>query len=405
MTTHTTRRHSARVLVVVAVVALLGLPAAPLRAAPPARAGSMGRWYYVGRMSVTRGLATATLLPTGNVLVAGGTGGGTGAYTTAEVYNPRTFGFSLTGSMSAGRLEQTATLLRTGQVLLAGGSNSEVVTNAAELYDPRIGTFTATVGTMTLWRANHTATLLPNGKVLITGGCNGTFIACQTTWASAELYDPATGTFTATGSMSVPRQYHTATLLPNGKVLIAGGASCGECITWSSAELYDPATGTFTPTGSMHVGRAFHTATLLPSGKVLIAGGCAQIAEHCYPAASALTSTELYDPATGTFSLTGSMRTPRGQHMAALLHTVQVLVAGGVNGLAGPPLLGTIITSTELYNPRSGTWTPTGSLHFPRAATSATTLPNGWVLVAGGCFPGGDSCTGADVRSAEVYVP
>jgi hypothetical protein len=155
----------------------------------------------------------------------------------------------------------------------------------------------------------------------------------------------------------------------------------------------------------MLVGRAFHTATLLPTGKVLIAGGCTQIAERCWPAASAITGTELYDPRSGTFSLTGSLNVPRGQHIAALLHNGEVLVAGGVNAQNASPLEGTIITSTELYNPQTGTWTPTGSLHFPRAATSATTLANGWVLVAGGCFPGGDSCNGYDVRSAEVYVP
>jgi hypothetical protein len=351
-------------------------------------------------MSVPRGFATATLLPTGSVLVAGGDGGNQ----TAELYHPRTFSFQTTGSMTVPRYEHTATLLRSGVVLLAGGTNNEIATNAADLYDPRTGVMTST-GSMTVVRANHTATLLPNGQVLIAGGCNGTDFACVTTWASAELYDPASGTFTATGSMGVPRQYHTATLLPTGKVLIAGGAPCGECITWASAELYDPATGTFSPTGSMHVGRALPTATLLPTGKVLIAGGCARIAESCWPATSALTSTELYDPATGTFSLSGSMSTPRGQHVAALLHTGQVLVAGGVNALVGGPLQGSTITSTELYNPQAGTWTPTGSLHFPRAATSATTLANGWVLVAGGCTPGADFCLANNVRSAEVYVP
>ena len=157
------------------------------------------------------------------------------------------------------------------------------------------GTWTAT-GSLATARDDHTATLLPNGKVLVAGGYDG-----SGTLASAELYDPASGTWTATGSLATARYRHTATLLPNGKVLVAGGSDNSGAL--ASAELYDPASGTWTATGSLATARDCHTATLLPNGKVLVAGG--------FDGSGSLASAELYDPASGTWTATGSLATAR----------------------------------------------------------------------------------------------
>jgi len=203
-------------------------------------------------MNVARQLHTATTLPGGKVLIAGG-----GGLPTAELYDPSTGVFVLTGDLSINRSSHTATLLNNGQVLIAGGYSE-----TAELYDPATGSFAST-GSMAIPRTGHTATLLNDGRVLIAGGS-----AYST---MLELYDPATGLFTAAGTLSTDRSYHAAARLANGKVLIVGGQS-----GWSyteTADLYDPATGTVTATSPMRFTRAFHTATLLSNGQVLVAGG------------------------------------------------------------------------------------------------------------------------------------
>jgi Abnormal spindle-like microcephaly-assoc'd, ASPM-SPD-2-Hydin len=287
--------------------------------------------------------------------------------------------FVATGNLvTSPRYQHTATLLSNGTVLITGGLTASATTPptvstlaSAELYDPTTLAFAAT-GNMTASRSAHTATLLNNGQVLISGGASATGAEL----ASVELYDPTTGIFTVTGSMSTGRAAHTATLLSNGKVLIAGGYDSSG-IPSVTAELYDPATGVFTLTGSMSTARQAHTATLLSNGKVLIAGGGNSTSGE-------LASAELYDPSIGTFSTTGSMTDPRYSHTATLLNNGKVLVAGGWG--ATPPSCeqSPVWNTAELYDPTAGTFTATGSMIHPRYLHTATLLNNNLVLLAAG---------------------
>jgi len=338
-----------------------------------------------GSMGAAREYQTATLLPDGRVLIAGGIGASGAALASAELFDPKTGQFSPTGSMAHARWSHTATLLPDGRVLVAGGDDRVKRLASAELYDPKTGEFSAT-GSMTTGRELPTATLLPDGRVLVAGG-DGVSSTTFSPLASAELYDPKTGTFSPTGSMGTVRANHTATLLPDGRVLIAGGWDASKRL--ASAELYDPKTGKFSATGSMTTGRQLPTATLLPDGRVLVAGGSV--------GSSALASAELYDPKTGQFSPTGSMGTVREYHTATMLSDGRVLVAGGDNGSTAA------LASAELYDPATGQFSPTGSMGTVREVPTATLLPDGRVLVAGG--DDGSSTNFSPLASAELYQP
>ena len=258
--------------------------------------------------------------------------------------------FSTTGSMSVPRGFATSTQLLNGKVLVAGGEDDTGLTRGvAELYNPPAGTFT-TSGSIVLARSLHTATLLANGKVLIVGGLDNNGTPTSEITATAELYNPSTGTFTSTGSLPMPRYLHVATLLCSGKVLITGGATGTTPDDSSAAEIYDPATGAFTTTGSMVNGRTGHTATLLPDCKVLIAGGDS----------NSSATAELYDPSAGTFTATGSMITGRAAHTATLLLDGRVLVAGGID------TAGTTTNTAEIYDASSGTFSSAGSMATAR---------------------------------------
>jgi hypothetical protein len=303
----------------------------------------------------------------------------------AELYDPASGTFNPTGSMQSPRGQGTATLLLDGRVLVTGGSNDSSETGVlatAELYDPASGKFSPT-GSMSTARSDATATLLSDGRVLVAGGLVVGFP--PKALASAELYDPATGKFNPTGSMTTARWGFTATRLTDGRVLVAGGY--GDSGLLSSAELYDPASGTFSPTGSMTTARLDHAATRLTDGRVLIAGGDGVSAQ---PVASA----ELYDPATGKFNPTGSMAADRGGPTATLLTDGRVLVAGGYDGSED-------LASAELYDPASGTFSSAGSMGTARSDHTATLLSDGRVLVAGG---EADPLSGP-LASAELFQP
>jgi N-acetylneuraminic acid mutarotase len=316
-----------------------------------------------------------TSLPDGTVLVAGGIGPDGNATAEAEIYDPVSGTWHATGSMNVPRNAPTATLLPNGKVLVAGGNTiPNGVTATSELYDPATGTWALT-GSMAVARNDHTATLLTDGKVLVAGGDDE-----SVSLAAAELYDPASGTWSPTGSMSVRRSFPTATLLPNGEVLVAGGTpdiSSNNAV--ASAELYNPASGTWSPTGSMHTARFIDTATLLPTGQVLVAGGAPSVLVPFTSTFQSVASAELYDPTTGTWTHTGSMRDARTTQAATLLANADVLVAGGIDGRGR-----TVLRSAEIYDTYSGTWSPTTPMMQSRFNPETTLLADGTVLVDGG---------------------
>jgi hypothetical protein len=334
---------------------------------------------------------SATLLPNGQVLVAGGADqfqaltSGTADTASAELFKGN--GWSTTGSMNTVREGHSATLLPNGLVLVAGGFQSEPsggqTLSSAELFNPATGTWTVT-GSMNDARAGHRAILLPNGLVLVVGGFG----------SSAELYDPATGTWTLTGSMSVARDAHTATLLPNGQVLVAGGF--GLTGTLSSAELYTPATGTWTVTGSLNIARYAHQAVLLSNGQPLVLDGISTASGGIVK----LSSTELYDPATGTWTVNGGTIQSGANFSVTLLGTGKVLIAGGITGVYPHEH---VTNAAELYDPSVGASVSTGSMKTARFDHSATLLTTGQVVVAGGLST--NQKGEYFVKSAELYTP
>jgi hypothetical protein len=340
-----------------------------------------GTFQKTGSMNVARVGHTATLLSNGQVLVAGGDNSslGGGYLASAEIYNPSTGSWTLTGSMTTARQSHQAVLLPNGQVLVAGGNNASGTLASAELYNRSTGTWTAT-GSMITARYDFSLTLLPNGEVLAVQG------------TGAELYNPATGTWIATSSPTDTVGGPNAALLLNGQVL-----AIGESLNIPS-ELYDPSTATWSATGSTGTTMPNPITPRLPNGDVFVTGSFAS-------GSASYSTAALYDPSTGQFTLENGPCSCRGFN-GALLQTGKILVAGGFITVHHLPYnLTETINSAEVWDSSTQAWTSTGNLNTSRGAESMTILANGNALVAGGeTF---DKHTGqlVVIAGAELYNP
>jgi hypothetical protein len=305
------------------------------------------------------------------------------------------FASSGTATMTAQRYDTAGAMMPNGQYLVGGGSNgTSPYLTSIDLYNSSNNTFEtpAPAPTLSISRANETATLLPNGKVLIAGGEVDANDTANSWTPTTDIYDPSTGKITPGPTMNAAREGATATLLPNGEVLIAGGRDMAGTVT--SADLYDPAagtTGSISTTGPLNQGRYDATATLLPNGNVLIAGGFANVVQS-----GPLASSEIYNVASGTFSIGPSMNYFRGGARATLLPNGMVLIAGGEGGLVPPPtaqdtvtpeanVAGAPLNTAELYDPTTNKFTVvSNNMSSPRKFQVQALLPNGNVLIAGG---------------------
>lgn len=359
-----------------------------------ATAQTVGSFTPVGNLPSPQRNAASALLTSGRLLIVGGIDAGS-RLTSLVAFDPTSNTFSNIGNVDASY--DSATVLPDGMVLLAGrgnlvsmGSNNSILTST-QLFDPSDNSLVS-AAPMLEGVNSAAAVRLSDGRVLFVGGRIVNNPGDAPT-ADAEIYDPVSGAFSFTGSMATPRYSHTATLLENGDILVAGGSS--SAITGAplaSAELYNPATGAFSPAGNMSTAHANHSATLLMDGKVLIAGGSSQISD----AKDSVTAVaELYDPSTNTFTATGPLQTPREFHGATRLQNGDVLFAGGDDG-------SNVLNSTELYGSENGSFTVADPMSTPREGFTAALLASGNVLVAGGLI---GFVEGAITDTAELYSP
>jgi N-acetylneuraminic acid mutarotase len=318
---------------------------------------------------------TATLLNDGRVLVTGGDSLGT----RTELYNPSTDTWAAGPLMGVGRQYHTATLLGNGKVLVVGIRSVSSPANA-QLFDPATNTWSS-VGSSTspdLNRMGHTATLLPNGKVLVYGGVNPSATPDDYMYSSA-LFNPANNAWSPADDMPIAHAYHAATLLSNGKVLFSGGKS-EYAAQHAVAALYEP--DLWTAVDHMVKSRAYHTLTLLNTGEVLAVGGCA----------TNLTPTvEVYNPTSDLWS-SGTEQFSYRSHTATLLNNGKVLLAGGIDSA------GNVTRNVYIYDPATGDMDLTGQMNDVRYAHAAVRLGNGKVLIVGGS-------DGSPLPTAEIYTP
>lgn len=348
----------------------------------PVQASASGTWSYTGSLLVPRYNADAVTLQDGKVLTVGGSTSGNVNDNESEVYDPTASSWTFAGTMVYKHSDPTSVLLQDGTVLVASGFDR----SQTETYDPSTGTWTTTGP----WASggghvDATETLLTNGKVLLAGGVDT---------SATDLYDPTTRTYTFSGSMTADRAGHIAVLLQNGKVLIAGGngCTCGDSRgpeTFASAEIYDPSTGSFTLTGSMNVPRSAAGSVLLPDGRVLVAGGSLNLARYS-GSMDPSTTAEIYDPTTGVWSMTGNLHSGRSAFgPLQLLPDGDVLAAGGDS--AG---------TSEEYNSTTGAWETPTNLQQPQCNTTSSKLQDGRILLIAGT----DCASSNMLAITEIYT-
>ena len=327
-----------------------------------------------GSMSVVRSDHAAAKLPDGRVLVAGGYSTGGLSTTSVEIYDPASGSFALASPLVVARSQAGVATLADGRILVVGGVRQTATggefLRSAELYDPASASWSMTAGSLT----GNTSTTYPttvtllDGKVLVIDGTN------------SQVFDPATGMFSQAIGLTTSRFRASAALLPDGRVLLAGGQDTANAYL-ASADIWNPATGTWSATGAMATARTSATATRLADGRILVAGG--------HNGTGKQGSAEVFDPATQTFSVTGALATARSGHIAVALADGGVLLSGGYTNSS-------VTSSLERYNAATGTWSDAGALVSARSRMfTATRLNNGNVLFAGGPGP---------LATAEIYA-
>lgn len=311
----------------------------------------------------------------------------------AERYDPASGAWTVVATPAYDHLGGALTLLANGKVLATGADGSAPDASSAELYDPAANTWT-TLAAMPDARSYHAAVLLPNGKVLVVAGSDRTGNFGGGYYATTQLFDPASGTWSAGGSMSTGRMLPSVTVLANGKVLVAGGTD-NDGNVLASAELYDPATNSWSTAASMSQAREDFAASLLADGRVLVAGGLNASGDNAH----ALATAEIYDPASNAWSAAGTMGTTRYNTVnATLLPNGLVMISGGQDDNTG------YLAAVDLYDPVAQRWITGTSLSIARLGAASVLLASGDVLIAGGLTGDSQGVPGQDLSSAERYT-